>query len=249
MHWLLWTILIIIAIVVIVITVWVTAALIAGSPGDRWFEVVRRTVAIYCKLVHRVTIDGCEHIPPGNSPIIVVSNHTAGIDPLLIQTAVRRPVRWMMAADYMTGVFKRVFEWRKLIAVARDGSDSGPAREAIRHVKAGGSIGIFPEGGLARPPGEVRPFLPGVGLIIARAKAPVLLTWVRDTPEIDSAFGSLTKPSRSRVTFIDCIEFDDDASPAEITSTLRARLAAASNWPLNEEIVPTARREVRNGEE
>src|ERR1051326_9117775 len=52
-------------------------------------------------LVHRLRVAGSEHLPnparPG--PLILVSNHTAGVDPLLIQGLFRLQIRWVLAPD------------------------------------------------------------------------------------------------------------------------------------------------------
>ena len=229
--------------VCITLLVWFIRSLIVGPPGDRLFEVARSALAFYCRTFHRVTFEGEELVPKGNDPgpLIVVSNHTAGIDPLLINTACKFPIRWMMAANFMNNDLAPFWKWRRLIPVARDGTDSGPAREAIRHVKAGGQVGIFPEGGLTRPRGELRPFQVGVGLIVARAKAPVLLCWVRDTPDTDRAFDSLKVRSHSKVTFLDMIDFGNERDPKVITQVLRKRIAEVSGWPINDEPLPSAR--------
>jgi len=211
------------------------------SPG---YALLWHLAQPYLRFVHRPTYEGLEHVPKGEypGPLIVVANHTAGLDPVLIGTACRFQIRWMMAREYMTP--EAMWFWRlmRIIPVERTGRDAGPAREAIRHVREGGVIGVFPEGGIERPRGEIRPFIPGIGLIVARTRAPVLLVHVSGTPETDSAFGSLVRRSRSRVRFIDLIQFDRGARAAEIVDALRSRLAEASGWPLNDEPLPTARR-------
>ena len=75
------------------------------------------------------------------------------------------------------------------------------AREAIKHVRGGGVLGIFPEGGLERPARTILPFQAGVGLIIRRTEAPVLPVVVSGTPIADQAWTSLVRFSSSVVTF------------------------------------------------
>jgi len=201
----------------------------------------------YCRLVHRVEWIGLEHVPDTVSPgpLVIVSNHSAGVDPVLIASGVRFRVRWMMAGNFMAGATKWFWDWLKTIPVARDGRDSGPLREAVRHVRAGGVIGLFPEGGIVTTTGELRAFLPGAGFIIHRARAPVLLVWITGTPKCDTAFGSLTRFSRARVEFLGLFDLSDAADPGDATARLRAILAARSGWRLNDEPVPTARQDRR----
>jgi 1-acyl-sn-glycerol-3-phosphate acyltransferase len=199
-----------------------------------------RVVRIHGRFVHRGHCQGLEDLrdkmQPG--PMIVVSNHTGAIDPLLIQSGCRFHIRWMMASETMSRLLN--FLWRRVqpIPVDRDGRDSGPAREAIRHVQAGGVIGIFPEGRIVRPPEQIRPFHLGVGLIVSRAKAPVLLVWVSGTPKTTRLWKSILTPSRARIHFVELIDFKHERDAHKIAAQLRERLAKVSGWPLNDEPVP-----------
>jgi 1-acyl-sn-glycerol-3-phosphate acyltransferase len=186
-----------------------------------------------------------EHVPASIAPgsLIVVSNHTSGADPLLIQAACTFEIRWMMASDLMVDSAAGFWKWRRIIPVARTGRDTSAAREAMAHVKAGGAIGIFPEGGTERPPGQIRPFLGGVGLIVHRTQAPVLLVWISGTPECERALEALRRRSHARVRFVDLIRYPEKTKAEEIVRDLRRRLSAASGWTLNDEILPSAHRE------
>lgn len=215
----------------------VVRRLARGPGGDAVKGLIWVTARAYLRLVHRARYTGLEHVPATNQPggLVVVSNHTGPIDALLIQAACRFQIRWMMASEMMVPQLDWLWRVYRVIAVARDGSDTGPAREAIRHVREGGVVGIFPEGGIENPPGEIRPFLAGVGLVVARAKAPVLLAWVSGTPECPEMLPALTTPSRARLQFIDVIDFGDERDALVITDRLRSRIAEASGWPTNDE--------------
>lgn len=130
----------------------------AGDPLASIFLVAAR---VYVRLVHRLRVEGREHIPPARrvdgsrrpvGPLIVVCNHTAGIDPVLVQSACDFEIRWMMAEDMMTPALKPLWDWAGLIGVDRTNprGDVGALREALSHLSAGGVLGIFPEGAIAR---------------------------------------------------------------------------------------------------
>ena len=215
-----------------------------GPGGDPVTVVLWLVARVYGRLMHRTTYAGLEHVPATNRPggLIVVSNHTGPIDPILIQAACRVEIRWMMAADMMIPALDWLWKRHRMIPVARDGRDSGPAREAIRHVQQGGTVGVFPEGAIAQPRDEVRPFHEGVGLIIKRTGAPVLLVWVSGTPASPRMEVALKTRSRSHVVFIDRQEFAQDTDPATITRMLRERIVEASGWPVNDEpLIPPQR--------
>ncbi|MCZ6836237.1 MAG: lysophospholipid acyltransferase family protein [Planctomycetota bacterium] len=191
----------------------------------------------FAKYRHKFVVVGTENIPLTNDPggLIVVSNHTGSIDPLLIQITVPFHIRWMMARDQMWPAMDWLWKVQDIIAVERDGTDTAPTREAIRHVKEGGVLGIFPEGAIAFPSRELRPFHPGVGLLVARTKAPVLLCWVSGTPDTNDVATSLLASSRSRVHFLELIDFKGERDMAKIAKTLQDKIAKVSGWPENHE--------------
>lgn len=216
---------------------WIGSRWLSKGPGDAATGVLCLIVRAYCWLMHRTTYVGLEHVPKTNRPggLVVVSNHTSPVDPLLMQSACRFEIRWMMAEDMMSPQLDWLWRHQRVIPVARDGRDWGPAREAIRHVRDGGVIGIFPEGGIAIPRGQIRPFLSGAGLVVARCRAPVLLVWISNTPPMPQTGKALTTRSRARVEFIELIDLGDQRDPVIITDRLRQRLAEASGWPRNDE--------------
>ncbi len=199
----------------------------------------------YARWFQRVRITGAEHVPtplhPG--PLIVVCNHTAGVDPVLVQAAVRFEVRWMMARDMMPGALADLWAFTGVIPVNRAGADTTAARQALRYLADGdpptigarpGVIGIFPEGGIERPARTVLPFQPGVGLLIHKSKAPVLQVIIEGTAQTPTAWGSLvTRPPRPvSLTFLPIKDYRDSGlSAAAIAEDLRARLIAATGWP------------------
>lgn len=215
--------------------------LVDGPRGDALLGLIWHANRFVARRLHRVTYDGLEQVPQTNvldEGMIVVSNHTGAVDPLLIQAACRFEIRWMMAKDMMADELRWIWRLIRVIPVARRGADAGALREAIRHVRSGGAIGIFPEGGIVDPPRQVRPFHHGVGAIVSRTGAQVLLVWLRDTPETTDMLSSIVRPSRARVTFVDVLQFERGESPESITQALRQRIADESGWPLNDEPLP-----------
>lgn len=200
-----------------------------------------RIVRIYTRIWHRVHYTGAvDEIPTGrdHGGLIVVANHTGALDPVLIQAECRFLIRWMMARETMNPELSRLWQDKYVLGVDRDGRDSGPLREAIRHVRAGGTLGIFPEGRITMPPGEIRPFLPGVGFLIAKAKAPVLLAWVSGTPETNLLGEAFAQRSTARVHIVGMYDFEDEKDPDVIAAKLREEIQRVSGWPLNDAVIP-----------
>jgi 1-acyl-sn-glycerol-3-phosphate acyltransferase len=219
----------------------VVPRLARGPGGDPFLGFLWFLIKTYCRVWHRVRFEGDELVTGENADpdgLIIVANHTGAVDPLAVQTRCRFLIRWMMAADMMGSQLGWLWHAYPAIPVTRDRKDTRSLREAIRYVRGGGVVGIFPEGRITFPPREIRPFLPGVGLIVSRTRAPVLLAWISGTPDSNKMGEALGTRSHTRVVFLDRIEYDEAMSAEEITEDLRARIHAASGWPFNDEVLP-----------
>lgn len=235
MSWLTWTIP---GFAALVVWAFVCRALFDNSRGDGWFGLAVRVVPVYARVVHRLEVCGREHIPRemGAGPLIVVANHTAGVDPMLIQAACEFEIRWMMAKDMMMQRFAWLWEWARVIEVDRVSRDMTSAKRAISHLREGGVLGIFPEGRIERPARTLHPFKPGVGLIIARSGARVLPVVIDGTPQWPLAWQSLVHRSRASVTFYPMIRYGESGLDAgAITRDLEERFARWTGWRVESE--------------
>lgn len=197
----------------------------------------------YVRLVHRLRIRGTTgmKLDELEGPLIVVSNHTAGVDPLLIQAALPFEVRWMMAFDMKHPALSWVWDHFRVIFVGRptrnpgDKADGRGVLTAIRHLKGGGVIGVFPEGAIERPPKQVLPMQAGVGLLVKKTGARVLTVTLDGTPQVDPAWTSLWTASASVVHVRELIDYGAmDLDADGIAEDLTDRFMAYTGWPLND---------------
>jgi 1-acyl-sn-glycerol-3-phosphate acyltransferase len=143
-----------------------------------------------------------------------------------------RPIGYMMAKEYYENPVLNIF-FRALgcIPVARDGADMGPAREALKHLKNGKLVGIFPEGRLNQG-SDLLPANPGIAWLALRAQVPVYPAFIHNAPQGKSIGAPFYTPARVRVQFgppIDLSEFHDAKKTQEllnqITRLIMTRLA------------------------
>jgi 1-acyl-sn-glycerol-3-phosphate acyltransferase len=188
----------------------------------------------YVRLVHRLEFE----TEPGalsdiDGPLIVVSNHTAGVDPILVCAGCPRRVAWIMAEDMRLPHLNWFWRWQRVIFVTRDKEGRKGLRDARAALAAGGCIGIFPEGRIERPHGRLLPFNPGVGMLVKRTNARILPVIIEGTPDTDSAWSALWTRSKARVRYMRPISYADSTlSPAEIAADLQHRYAAWTGWPV-----------------
>jgi 1-acyl-sn-glycerol-3-phosphate acyltransferase len=198
--------------------------------GDMATGFVWLLLRVYVRAVHMLRVVGLHNAPTqakvDGRPIVVVANHTAGIDPLLVMAALPFHVRWMMGVDMRVPALDGGFAWGGVILVERFGKADLRAMREASATLAGKreALGIFPEGRLRDRPGQLFPFKPGVGVLVARANALVLPVLIEGTPVRQSPWWSLVTPSLSRVTFHPLIDYRALGVPAgEISQDLRGR--------------------------
>lgn len=206
----------------------------SGSPGAGALWLAARS---YARLVHRVHVEGRENIPsdrrPG--PLILVSNHTAGIDPILLQAACRFEIRWIMAEDMRVPALEPLWWWMRIIFVDRRMRRSPGVRKAMAHLGDRGVIGVFPEAYIERPAKQVLPFMPGVGVFATRAGAKILPVIIEDTPQAEHAWGSFWRRSRTRIRFMPVMDPPEkDEDPRELAKRLREKYVEWTGWPAND---------------
>jgi 1-acyl-sn-glycerol-3-phosphate acyltransferase len=210
--------------------------------GDVVAGLVLRAIQVYARVLHGLRATGLEHVPrdrtpegKGARPLLVIANHTAGVDPLLIQAAMPFEARWVMARDMRVAWLDEVWAFARVIFVDREGEGAAGLRDALAHLKAGLTLGVFPEGAIERPRGRVLPFQPGIGLLAGRSGALILPVVIEGTPHASTAWGSLIRPSRSRVRFLPVIDPKAaGVSAGDLAAHVRRVIVDATGWPAHE---------------
>lgn len=108
--------------------------------------IVNNAIRLYCKIVYKYEVIGKENVPSEGS-LIFCGNHTSYLDgPLIIVTSPRK-MRFMLKLDLKKNLLFRYLAYAyDGIYVKRDSKDIGPLKIALKELKEGGCIGLFPEG-------------------------------------------------------------------------------------------------------
>ena len=138
---------------------------------------MRFLVWLLSHTMYRVTHRGLDRIPERGGAIIVC-NHVASVDALLLAGAVRRPIRFVMFKPiYDIPVLNFVFRTGRAIPIVGRRMDEAAYEEAFREIREGLADGdllcIFPEGKLTLD-GEIDAFRPGIERILQETPVPVV---------------------------------------------------------------------------
>ena len=187
--------------------------------------------AFYCALVHRLEAPRTAPLPE-HGPALLIANHTSGIDHLLLQASSRRVLGFLIAREFFDLWYTRPFcRLLGCIPVRRDGRDLGAARSALRALKEGRVVPIFPEGRITPESGRViGPGKPGAAFIALHARVPVIPAYICGTPPTNQIPRVLLWPSHARVVYgdpIDPSELAGDPSDRAALDAVTDRLMGA----------------------
>lgn len=97
------------------------------------------------KFYYSPRIIGAEKIPK-DSAIVIAGNHKHVYDQCLTIMATKRVIHYMAKKEYFEGKLAPLFRFVGCIPVDRSKRDFSSAMSALKVLKKGGAIGIFPEG-------------------------------------------------------------------------------------------------------
>jgi 1-acyl-sn-glycerol-3-phosphate acyltransferase len=170
-------------------------------------RVGKRVTRLLSFYYHNLTVLSPCPIPPRGGAIIVC-NHTSSLDPLYIQAACPRLITWMMAREYgYTFGTRWFFNAIEPIMVDRGGRDMAATRAALRALKDGKLLAMFPEGRIEKDR-ELLEFQPGAALLALKSGAPVYPAFLDGTQRRKGMLEASLMPNRSTLCFGPAVEFD-----------------------------------------
>lgn len=142
---------------------------------------IRALALLISKLLWQVRYRGLDNIPNGDDGLLIVSNHPTYIDPVWISIPIRLKLRYM--------AWDQVFEWPaigRLIRILgafpvkhRSGISVSAIAEALRSLRDGAALVIFPEGEREFEDGRLLDFKTGAAHIAVKAGVPILPVSIR----------------------------------------------------------------------
>jgi 1-acyl-sn-glycerol-3-phosphate acyltransferase len=107
-------------------------------------------------------------------PCIIAANHCSYLDPPLVGVACKRAIHYLARKSLLdVPILGPILPELNVIPVDQKNADRSALMGAIRVVKNGGAVLIFPEGTRSTDGGR-QPAQPGIGMIVAKTGAPVV---------------------------------------------------------------------------
>ena len=164
------------------------------------YSILRFLSAIIFKILFRFKAQGSEYVPERGG-FILASNHVSYLDPIALGVACKRPLNYMAKEElFRNPLFSKFFLKINVFPVKRDSADLSAIKEAMRRVRIGGVLVLFPEGS-RRFDGVSNDPYPGIGFLSAKLGVPVIPAFIKGSEEAMPKGAKLIKPKKISLCF------------------------------------------------
>jgi len=177
------------------------------------------SISTIARVLWRARTYGADNVPAAG-PLIVACNHVSNLDPPLLGAFCPRQISYMAKKElFEIPILGTLISAVGAYPVNREGSAAPAIKRSVDVLRAGGCVGIFPEGG-RNVHGDKEPRL-GVALLAWLARAPVVPACIAGSGRagrlgtIKVAFGEpLALPADGKATRDDLAKFTGDVMAA-----------------------------------
>ncbi|MEJ2610223.1 MAG: lysophospholipid acyltransferase family protein [Candidatus Thiodiazotropha sp.] len=194
--------------------------------GRSWLNSLDGLIRLFCRYYHR--------LPPVELPIpehggaIVVSNHTSGLDPLLMVASSHRPLRFLIAREqYQRFGVQWLFRAAGCIPVDRQKSPEKAMRQAFKALRQGEVVALFPHGKIhldSDPPRKIKAGASRLASITGAPLIPMRISGVRGEGVVMRA---VFLRSKAKIQLLPVMEVADHTS-GELNDSLQQTLDGLS---------------------
>lgn len=167
------------------------------------YTICRFICMVLCKIMLRLEAHGRENIPKSGG-FIVASNHVSYLDPVIVGVSCPRKLNYMAKEDLFDDrLFSGLLFSVWAFPVKRNSADLSALKEAMRRVKAGKGLLLFPEGRRNDPDGffsSEKP-QPGIGFLAAKLGVPVIPAFVKGSEKAFPKGSKFIRPAKAHVYF------------------------------------------------
>ncbi len=168
--------------------------------GSFLYRLARDILCIFCKLLFRFEIYGAEHLPDTGS-CVIASNHCSHLDPPLVGCVgkvKKRAVRFMARDTLYVSLLGTLLRNVHTIPLSRDKGDISALRTAIKAIKGGDLVSLFPEG-TRSPDGTIQEAKGGVAFLLSKSGVPLLPIYIDGSHAALPKGSILIRPRKIRI--------------------------------------------------
>jgi 1-acyl-sn-glycerol-3-phosphate acyltransferase len=116
-----------------------------------FYSVARRLSSVLLHTLFRMRVGGRDNIP-AEGPLVVVANHESFLDGFVVGVVLKKrhatflAAPWLYSRPLVSGFVRRI----GAMPAYGEGNEVAALRESIRILQRGGTVALFPQGGIAR---------------------------------------------------------------------------------------------------
>ena len=138
---------------------------------------------------------------PRDSGFIIASNHLSNLDPMLLGLASGRRLNYIAKQSlFKNPLFGRVLHWVGAFPIKRESYDTSAIKEALKRLKEGGGVVMFPEGTRKSVEGK-KSVQPGIGFLAVKSGAPVVPAFIQGSEKVMPPGNKTITYGRITITF------------------------------------------------
>jgi len=163
------------------------------------------------------TVKGDENIPQDGA-FIVASNHVSNLDPFLIGLSLQRRTSYM-AKDilFRNKILKCILQSVEAFPVRRGSADVWALREALRRLKGGMPVVMFPEG-TRKISNTEKKVQSGIGFLAVKGNVPVVPVHIDGSDKVLPPGAKYPQRNRVTISFGKPLMFSKEQSYSEIVT-------------------------------
>jgi 1-acyl-sn-glycerol-3-phosphate acyltransferase len=195
------------------------------------YWISRLFLKLVCAVYFPARCYGLEQIPRRGG-FLVASNHLSYIDPLLLGIVMKPQLHFVgkesLFENKILGTFLRIVH---VIPIKRESSDFGALREAIRRLRRGHPLLLFPEGARAGSKSVIRregTAYAGIGFLAAKSGVPIIPVKIEGTDNVLPPGGHWLKRHPVSVVFGKPLSFSQKEAYPQVAEKIMSEIIALS---------------------
>src|SRR5262245_51471306 len=148
-----------------------------------WYAFILSSARAIIQVVGRLEIQGRDRVPLTGG-LVIASNHHSFWDPPTVAVSLPRETHFLAKEQlFRVRGFGSLIRSVNAIPIRRGMADLSGISRALEVLRGGKCLLVFPEGGRMKD-GELHRAKPGLGLVVAHARVPVVPVYVSGTNHI-----------------------------------------------------------------
>lgn len=169
-----------------------------------WYRALWVVGFVIFKLLFRLSIEGKEKIP-SEGGVVIAANHRSYLDPVILALLVPHRINFMAKEElFRNPIFGYFIRKLGAFPLRRDSLDKSAYQKALRVLKKGGVLALFPEGTRSLS-GKLGNLKQGSIRIAIYSKVPIIPVVIRGTEEVLAPGRKIIKLEKIRVKIGDPI--------------------------------------------